>query len=87
MKKELVKVARQELVKHLPRIAEEQSPKVAKAIAECFEIYEQEISTRMDEDIQSRKAELDNLVEQKQTIEINQGAQIARLQELEQDIS
>ena len=85
-RKELVKVARKELVKHLPKIAEEQSPQVAKAIAECFEIYEREISTRMNEDIQSRKAELDNLVKQKQSTEINRSAEIARLLQLEENL-
>ena len=86
-RKELVKVARKELVKYLPKVAEEQSPKVAEAITECFSAYEKEISTRMDEDIQSRKAELDNLVEQKQSVEINQGAEIARLEKLESDVA
>jgi GTPase SAR1 family protein len=86
-RKELVKVARKELVKYLPQVAEEQSPKVAEAIQECFKVYEQEISSRMDEDIKSRKAELDNLVQQKQTVEINQGAEIERLQQLEENIN
>jgi GTPase SAR1 family protein len=86
-RKELVKVARKELVKYLPQVAEEQSPKVAEAIKECFKVYEQEISSRMNEDIKSRKAELDNLVQQKQTVEINQGAEIERLQQLEENIS
>ena len=85
-RKELVKVARKELVKYLPQVAEEQAPKVSEAINECFKAYEQEISTRMDEDITARKAELDNLVEQKQSVEINQGAEIARLEQLEADI-
>ncbi len=85
-RKELVKAARKELVKFLPQVALEQSPKVAEAITECFNAYEQEISDRMNEDIASRKAELDNLVQQKQTVEINQGAEIARLQKLEEEI-
>ena len=85
-RKELVKVARKELVKHLPQIAEEQSPKVKQTIADCFNTYEQEISLRMDRDIESRKAELDNLVEQKQAVEINQEAEIARLEQLEIEI-
>ena len=85
-RKELVKVARKELVKHLPKIAEEQSPKVAVAIANCFDTYEQEISTRMNQDIQSRQAELDNLIEQKQAVEIDRGVEIARLEKLESDI-
>ncbi|MBE9043197.1 dynamin family protein [Pleurocapsales cyanobacterium LEGE 10410] len=86
-RKELVKVARKELVKHLPKIAEEQSPKVATAIAECFEAYEREISTRMNEDIQFRQAELDNLLQQKQAVEIDRGVEIARIEQLEQKVS
>ena len=86
-RKELVKVAQKELVKHLPQVAQEQSPKVAEAIQECFETYEQEISIRMNEDISSRQAELDNLVKQKQSVEIDRGVEIARLQKLEEDIA
>lgn len=86
-RQELVKAARKELVKYLPQVAKEQSPKVAGAIKECFASYEQEITLRMNDDIQSRKAELDNLVKQKETVEINQGGEIERLQKLEQDIS
>jgi hypothetical protein len=84
--KELVKAARKELVKYLPQVAQEQAPKVAEAIKECFIIYEQEITARMNDDIQSRKAELDNLVKQKESVEINQGIEIARLEKLEEDI-
>ena len=40
----------------------------------------------MDGDIESRKAELDNLVAQKQAVEINQGVEIARLEQLEAEI-
>ena len=54
--------------------------------AECFHTYEREISLRMEQDIQSRKAELDNLVEQRQVIEIDRGVKITRLQQLEAEI-
>ncbi|GAB4526876.1 MAG: hypothetical protein Tsb0014_07310 [Pleurocapsa sp.] len=86
-RKELVKAARKELVKYLPQVAQEQAPKVAEAIKECFITYEQEITTRMNDDIQARKAELDNLVKQKESVEINQGIEIARLEKLEEDVS
>ncbi len=86
-RKELVKAAKKELVKYLPQVAREQSPKVAEAIKECFDVYEQEIATRMNQDIQARKAELDNLVKQKESVEIDRGAEIERLQKLEQDVS
>lgn len=86
-RKELVKAAQKELVKYLPQVAQEQSPRVAEAIAECFKAYEAEISNRMNEDITSRKAELDNLVEQKQNVEIDRGVEIARLEKLEEDVA
>ncbi|VEP12073.1 Bacterial dynamin-like protein [Hyella patelloides LEGE 07179] len=86
-RKELVKVAKKELVKHLPKVAQEQAPKVDEAIQECFITYEKEITERMNDDINSRKAELDNLIERKQSVEINQTAEISRLQELENTVS
>ena len=86
-RKELVKVARKELVKHLPKVAQEQTPKVTEAIQECFDVYEREISDRMNDDISARKAELDNLIDRKATVEINQGAEITRLQGLEDTVN
>lgn len=85
-RKELVKAARKELVKYLPQVAQEQSPRVYDAIKECFDVYEKEITERMNDDIQSRKAELDNLVKQKESVEIDRGAEIERLRKLESDL-
>ena len=53
-----------------------------RAIAYCFDIYEREISLRMEQDMQFGKAELGNLVEQKQAVEIVRPVEIARLQQL-----
>lgn len=64
-RQELVKAARKELVKYLPQVTSEQAPKVYDAIKECFDVYDREITQRMNQDIQARKAELDNLVKQK----------------------
>ena len=86
-RKELAKAAKKELVKYLPQVAQEQSPRVSEAIKECFDVYKQEITERMNDDIQSRQAELDNLVKQKESYEINQGVEIGRLQKLEDDIN
>ncbi|MEA5510979.1 dynamin family protein [Crocosphaera sp. UHCC 0190] len=85
-RKELVKVAKKELIKHLPKIAQEQSPRVYDAIKECFDGYEKQITERMNDDIQSRKSELDNLVKQKESHEINQEKEIERLTQLEQEV-
>ena len=86
-RQELVKVARKELVKYLPQVAQEQTPKVREAIEECFVTYEREITSRMNDDINSRKAELANLIERKETVEINQTTEIERLQSLENTVT
>jgi hypothetical protein len=45
------------------------------------------VSDRMNADINSRKAELDNLLEQKESREINCQAEAERLKKLEADVS
>jgi hypothetical protein len=86
-RKELIKVAKKELVKYLPKVAQEQSPKLYEAVKECFVTYEKEITERMNDDINSRKAELDNLITRKETVEINQNAEIFRLQNIEDSVT
>jgi hypothetical protein len=41
------------------------------AVEECFDAYEEEVSQRIDNDINSPKSELDNLLRQKTRDEIN----------------
>ncbi|AUS99740.1 dynamin [Nostoc sp. CENA543] len=85
-RKELVKTAKKELVKYLPQIANEQSQIVYDAVKECFDSYEKEVSKRINDDINSRKSELDNLLKQKQTREINREAELKRLKTLQENI-
>ncbi|MEH2196145.1 MAG: dynamin family protein [Nostoc sp.] len=85
-RRELVKTAKKELVKHLPQVAYEQSQVVDKAVKECFDSYEREVSKRINDDIISRKSELDNLVKQKQTREINREGEFNRLKNLQEDV-
>ncbi len=85
-RKELVKTAKKELVKHLPQVAHEQSQVVYNAVKECFDSYEREVSKRINDDIVSRKSELDNLVKQKQTREINREGEFKRLKNLQEDV-
>jgi replication fork clamp-binding protein CrfC len=84
--KELIKTAKKELIKYLPQVAREQAPKVRETVKECFDTYEREITARMNDDIRSRQTELDNLVKQKESIEIDRQAEIERLQKLEKDV-
>jgi replication fork clamp-binding protein CrfC len=86
-RQELVKTAKKELVKYLPQVANEQWLPVHDAVKECFDVYEREVTKRIDDDIQARKAELDNLLKQKESYEINQGAELERLKQLEADVS
>ncbi|MFN6565400.1 MAG: dynamin family protein [Nostoc sp. ChiSLP01] len=85
-RKELVKTAKKELVKHLPQVAHEQSQVVYDAVKECFDAYEREVSKRINDDIVSRKSELDNLVKQKETREINRESEFKRLKILQEDV-
>ncbi len=85
-RKELVKTAKKELVKYLPQVAQEQSKTVYDAVKECFDAYEREVSKRINEDILSRKSELDNLLKQKETCEINNEAELKRLNKLTEDV-
>ena len=86
-RKELVKAMKKELVKYLPQVAQEQWQPIHDAVKECFDVYGREVSDRMNADINSRKAELDNLLEQKESREINCQAESERLKKLEADVS
>jgi len=85
-RKELVKTAKKELVKYLPQVANEQTPVVYDAVKECFDTYEREVNQRINDDITSRKSELDNLLQQKKTREINRESELKRLQTLQENI-
>jgi replication fork clamp-binding protein CrfC len=85
-RKELVKTTKKELVKYLPKVANEQSKTVYDAVKECFDAYEREVSLRINDDIQSRKSELDNLLKQKESREINRETELKRLGKLEDDV-
>jgi replication fork clamp-binding protein CrfC len=85
-RKELVKTTKKELVKYLPQVANEQAPIVYDAVKECFSTYEKEVSQRINDDITSRKSELDNLLQQKKTREINRESEFKRFKNLQENI-
>jgi hypothetical protein len=84
--KELVKVAKAELAKHLPQIAEEQRQLIDDEVKACFDNYEQEVTLRVNDDIQARQAEIELLINQKERHEVNRDRELARLQKLEQEV-
>jgi replication fork clamp-binding protein CrfC len=85
-RKELVKTTKKELIKYLPQVANEQAPIVYDAVKECFSTYEKEVSQRINDDISSRKSELDNLLQQKKTREINRETEFKRFKNLQENI-
>jgi hypothetical protein len=86
-RKQFAKAIKQELVKYLPQIVQEQWQPIYSAVQECFDTYEREVAHRVNDDIQSRKAELDNLLKQKETREINRGTELTRLRNVEQAVA
>jgi GTPase SAR1 family protein len=81
-RKEFAKITKKELVKYLPQVAQQHWPEVHSGVQECFDTYEMEVITRIQDDIRARKGELDNLLQQKQVQEINREAEVTRLQSL-----
>ena len=77
--KELTKAMKKELVKHLPKLADEQQQPVSEGVRLCFDKYEQQVMQRIDQDICDRKAELENLLAQKESREIDRDAEVVRL--------
>lgn len=86
-RKQYASAIKKELVKHLPQVAQEHWQPVYSAVQECFDAYEQEVVHRVNDDIQARKAELDNLLKQKESHEINRTAELARLRTVETNVS
>ncbi|MFB2878486.1 dynamin family protein [Floridanema aerugineum] len=85
-RKEFIKATKKEFVKYLPQLAQEQWEPIHQAVKDCFNSYEQEVNKRINEDIKSRQAELDNLLRQKESQEINYHAESNRLRSLDTEI-
>jgi GTPase SAR1 family protein len=85
-RKKVLATMKEELRKQLPQVAREQSDSIRKAIKECFDEYSQEVEKRMNDDIRSRKAELDELVKHKEKGEVDQEAEARRLNRLNNDV-
>ncbi len=86
VRQQFISATKKEFVKYLPQIAEEQSQYICTAVRKCFETYEEQVCDRVNADINSRKAELDSLLAQKQSREIDILAETKRLKDLEADI-
>lgn len=83
----MLKIAKKELVKYLPKVAQEQWQPIYDAIATCFDTYEGEVTQRVKDDIQGRKEELKNLVQLREKRQIHRDTELTRLHQFETDIS
>jgi GTPase SAR1 family protein len=82
----LVKLAKEEMKKNLPNIANKEKITVYNSIMDIFKKFEDGVTQRIDSDIMSRKAELEGLLAQKESQEIDKTAEIARLNNLDNKI-
>lgn len=87
MRQELVKTVKKEFVKHLPQVASRQWLPVYDGVKEYFDVYEREVTKRINNDIASCKDELDNLIKQKETFEVDRDLEMQRLQKLDGEVT
>ncbi|NJS11921.1 MAG: dynamin [Microcoleus sp. CSU_2_2] len=85
-RKELIEATKKEFVKYLPQLAQEQYDLIHQTVNKCFEDYDREVIKRLNNDINSRKAELDNLLAQKESREINCETELKRLKNIDADV-
>ena len=85
-RRKVLKVMKDELVKYIPQVTKEQSFSIYQIVKECFETYQQEVVRRINDDIQSQKTEIDELIKQKESHEINRDEEIKRLRLLDNDV-
>jgi GTPase SAR1 family protein len=86
-RQELAKATKRELVKYLPQVAQEQWQPIYSAIQTCFDTYEQEGIKRVNDDIRSRKVELETLLNQKESREIDRMAELNRLRAVQTKVT
>lgn len=86
VRRQFIETTKKEFTKYLPQIAEEQGQPIQQAVKKCFDVYDEQVSDRINADINSRKAELDNLLKQKASQEIDRKAETQRLKSWESEI-
>jgi cobalamin biosynthesis protein CobD/CbiB len=74
---------KQEFAKALPQIAEQQQGEVLQAVKKCFETYEAEVTEQINGDIAARRSELVNLLNQKESYDVNRESESTRLNQIE----
>jgi hypothetical protein len=86
VRRKFIKTVRTEMQKHLHDIACQQAETVYEEVKNLLNAFDVEVSQRMDEDIESRQAELDKLLEQKEKGEYQRETEIRRLKDLENQV-
>jgi len=86
LRREFLKKTREQLKKELPNLAKTSARTIEDKILKLFEEYETEAIDRINEDIESRQDELDELLTQKESGDFQKEAEINRLHKLEKDI-
>jgi hypothetical protein len=81
VRQQFIKATKKEFIKYLPQIAQEHQESIRQTVKNCFAKYEREIIKRINDDIKSRKAELENLLQQKESREIDRANEIKRLRD------
>ncbi|MCG6137057.1 MAG: dynamin family protein [Nostoc sp. LLA-1] len=82
----LVKLTKEKMKESLPNVAKAERIKVYNFVKEIFNNFEKEVTQRIDSDISSRKAELQELLAQKESQEIDKTAEVSRLNTLDKQI-
>jgi GTPase SAR1 family protein len=82
-RKEMIQATKKEFVKYLPQLAGEQYEMIFQSVKDCFDKYDREAIERLNDDINSRKAELDNLLDRKESREIDCEAELKRLKDID----
>ena len=85
-RQEFIRLTKQEFVRYLPKIAQEQKEKVRETVIDSFNKYAKEIDKKIDKDIKARKAELDNLVQQEEISDRDRELEIANLQTFDNNV-
>jgi GTPase SAR1 family protein len=85
-RQKFLEATKREFAKQLPKIAEEYTPTVHQAVQKCFDAYGSQVDDRINADIRARKSELDNLLEQKHSREIDRDQEAQRLRSIVVDV-
>ena len=87
VRQKFLSTTKAEFAKHLPKIANEQWQPIYEAVQSCFDVYQENVIGRISADIESRQVELETLLEQKKSHDINRDREVDRLTALKQSIA